>query len=58
VDDEVAGFGGSGVAAVEKSIVASLSVLGLDAIAVGTPQAEQKRPFVETSVPQDVQVGI
>jgi hypothetical protein len=46
------------VAEVAKSIVASLSPLAREALPVGTPQAAQKRPFVDTSVPQDVQEGM
>jgi hypothetical protein len=52
-DDELGGRGGKGEVAVAKSSVAISSVLPTDA-----PQAEQKRPFVGTSVPQAEQLGI
>jgi hypothetical protein len=52
-DDEEGARGGKGEVAVAKSSVAMSSVLPTDA-----PQAEQKRPFVGTSVPQEEQLGI
>jgi hypothetical protein len=51
--EEDEGFGGSGDAAVGKSMVAKLPGL-----LAGAPQFEQKRPVAGTSVPQDGQMNV
>jgi hypothetical protein len=52
-DEEEGGRGGKGEVAVTKSRVARSSVFPTD-----VPQAEQKRPFVGTLVPQAEQLGM